>query len=184
MARTAKITNANVGPRQNVGGNVGNTPVRAQDFNDLAGDYVSLSDANAQSIASAVTVTGAATFTASPTFNGRVKEKLELEDVDAQNLTITAARFLKGIVRHTSVTGAGTATMDTGPNFIAGLGLSAVGESMKCTYINDGNQTVTFAVASGCTLSNVGNTVLTNASCTLICRMTAAATVDVSIADN
>ena len=60
MARTAKITNANVGPRHNVGGNVGNTPVRAQDFNDLAGDYVSLSDANAQSIASAVTVTGAA----------------------------------------------------------------------------------------------------------------------------
>ena len=60
MARTAKITNANVGPRHNVGGNVGNTPVRAQDFNDLAGDYVSLSDANAQSIASAVTVSGAA----------------------------------------------------------------------------------------------------------------------------
>ena len=66
MARTAKITNANVGPRHNVGGNVGNTPVRAQDFNDLAGDYVSLTDANAQSIAGAVTaastlaVTGAA----------------------------------------------------------------------------------------------------------------------------
>jgi hypothetical protein len=60
MARTAKITNANVGPRHNVGGNVGNTPVRAQDFNDLAGDYVSLTDANAQSITSAVTVSGAA----------------------------------------------------------------------------------------------------------------------------
>ena len=60
MARTAKITNANVGPRHNVGGNVGNTPVRAQDFNDLAGDYVSLTDANAQSVASALTVTGAA----------------------------------------------------------------------------------------------------------------------------
>ena len=60
MARTAKITNANVGPRHNSGGNVGNTPVRAQDFNDLAGDYVSLTDANAQSVASALTVTGAA----------------------------------------------------------------------------------------------------------------------------
>ena len=63
MARTAKITNANVGPRQNVGGNVGNTPVRAQDFNDLAGDYVSLSDANAQAISSAVSVAGIGTLT-------------------------------------------------------------------------------------------------------------------------
>lgn len=58
MARTAKITNANVSPRQNKAGLVGNTPVRAQDFNDLAGDYVSLTDANAQSIASDVTVGG------------------------------------------------------------------------------------------------------------------------------
>jgi len=57
MARTAKITNANVGPRQNVGGAVGNTPVRAQDFNDLAGDYVSLTDSNAQTIAGAITAT-------------------------------------------------------------------------------------------------------------------------------
>ena len=64
MARTAKITNANVGPRQNVGGNVGNTPVRAQDFNDLAGDYVSLSDANAQVIAGDVTVNGTLTYNA------------------------------------------------------------------------------------------------------------------------
>lgn len=63
MARTAKITNANVGPQHNVGGNVGNTPVRAQDFNDLAGDYVSLTDANAQSVTSAVTVTGGVTST-------------------------------------------------------------------------------------------------------------------------
>jgi len=59
MARTAKITNANVAPRQNTAGLVGNTPVRAQDFNDLAGDYVSLSDSNAQSVTSAVTITGA-----------------------------------------------------------------------------------------------------------------------------
>jgi len=51
MARTAKITNANVAPRQNTAGLVGNTPVRAQDFNDLAGDYVSLTDTNAQTMA-------------------------------------------------------------------------------------------------------------------------------------
>ena len=64
MARTAKITNANVAPSRNKAGLVGNTPVRAQDFNDLAGDYVSLSDASAQSVASALTVTGAVTATA------------------------------------------------------------------------------------------------------------------------
>ena len=61
MARTAKITNANVAPRQNTAGLVGNTPVRAQDFNDLAGDYVSLTDTNAQSIVSNLTVGDATT---------------------------------------------------------------------------------------------------------------------------
>ena len=63
MARTAKITNANVAPSKNAAGLVGNTPVRAQDFNDLAGDYVSLSDANAQAISSAVSVAGIGTLT-------------------------------------------------------------------------------------------------------------------------
>lgn len=58
MARTAKITNANVGPLKNVRGAVGNTPVRAQDFNTLIGDHVSQSDASAQSIAGTLTVTG------------------------------------------------------------------------------------------------------------------------------
>jgi len=50
MARTAKITNANVGPLKNVRGAVGNTPVRAQDFNTLIGDHVSQSDASDQTI--------------------------------------------------------------------------------------------------------------------------------------
>ena len=63
MARTAKITNANVAPSKNVAGLVGNTPVRAQDFNDLAGDYVSLSDASAQAVTSAVSVAGVSTLT-------------------------------------------------------------------------------------------------------------------------
>jgi|TARA_R110002110_G_scaffold177420_2_gene381911 hypothetical protein len=129
------------------------------------------------------------TTNALATFSGGVRasrfvEDVTLENVDAQNLTVTAARFLKGLIVHTSVTGGGTATLDTGPNLIAGLGLTVVGQAMKCTYVNDGDQTVTFAVATGTTLTNVANTVLTNASCTLICRMTAAATVDVTIANN
>ena len=128
------------------------------------------------------TVAGATTFTSSPVFNGRIIEAITLENVDAQNLTFTAARFLKGLIVHTSTSGAGTATLDTGVNLIAGLGLTVVGQSMKCTYVNDGNQTVTFAVATGTTITNVSNTILTNEACTLICRMTAAATVDVTIA--
>ena len=59
MARTAKITNANVGPLKNKGGSVGNTPVRAQDFNVLVGDYISKTDAVAQSIASSLSITSA-----------------------------------------------------------------------------------------------------------------------------
>ena len=46
MARIPKITNANVGPLKNKVGLVGNTPVRAQDFNALVGDYVSNSSVN------------------------------------------------------------------------------------------------------------------------------------------
>ena len=146
------------------------------DFNNILDSVATLSDAQ--------TLSGANTFSSSPVFNGRIIEKITLENVDAQNLTITAARFLKGLIVHTSTSSGGTATMDTGPNLIAGLGLTAVGQAMKCTYVNDGNQTVTFAVATGTTITNVANTVLTNASCTLICRMTAAATVDVTIANN
>ena len=159
----------------------GDTPTTDQ-YKDLIDSQLNLTEN--QLVSGDNTFSGATTFSSSPVFNGRIIETITLENVDAQNLTITAARFLKGLIVHTSVTGGGTATMDTGVNLIAGLGLTAVGQSMKCTYVNDGNQTVTFAVATGTTLTNVGNTVLTNASCTLICRMTAAATVDVTIADN
>ena len=54
MARTAKITNANVAPSKNAAGLVGNTPVRAQDFNDLVGDYVSKTDSADQAITGGV----------------------------------------------------------------------------------------------------------------------------------
>jgi len=55
MARTAKITNTNVAPSRNTAGLVGNTPVRAQDFNDLVGDYISKTDTNTQDIAGPLT---------------------------------------------------------------------------------------------------------------------------------
>ena len=87
MARTAKITNANVGPLKNKGGSVGNTPVRAQDFNVLVGDYISKTDAVAQSVTSAVTVTGIATFTAGSINNNVVTQV----GTAAEDLTAVAA---------------------------------------------------------------------------------------------
>lgn len=65
MARTAKITNANVGPLKNVRGAVGNTPVRAQDFNTLVGDYVSQTAASRMGVIDIKTVTADTTLTAS-----------------------------------------------------------------------------------------------------------------------
>ena len=64
MARTAKITNANVAPSKNRGGLVGNTPVRAQDFNDLVGDYVSQTASSRVGVIATKTVTADATLSA------------------------------------------------------------------------------------------------------------------------
>ncbi len=83
MARTAKITNANVAPSKNAAGLVGNTPVRAQDFNDLAGDYISSSDTNAQSVASTLQVGGLLTA-ANLTANKPVLVPEALASVSAQ----------------------------------------------------------------------------------------------------
>tara|TARA_R100000734_G_C3315874_1_gene108079 strand:- start:2085 stop:2621 length:537 start_codon:yes stop_codon:yes gene_type:complete len=65
MARTAKITNANVAPSFNKGGLVGNTPVRVQDFNDLVGDYVSQTAASRMGVVATKTVTADATLLSS-----------------------------------------------------------------------------------------------------------------------
>ena len=161
MATFNRVTFANASPKGGGDNRLNSIPAKAKHVNDLI-DALGSNNVNL----------------------GRITQVLTRTDVDAQNLTISAANFLTGLIVHTSVSGAGTATLDTGVNLIAGLGLTATGQSMNCTYVNDGNQTVTFAVATGTTLTNVGNTVLTNASCTLICRMTAAATVDVTIANN
>ena len=97
MARTAKITNANVAPRQNTAGLVGNTPVRAQDFNDLAGDYVSLTDANAQTVTSAVTVTGAATLSSTLAVTGAVTATAGVQS-SAVARTATSDGLTTGII--------------------------------------------------------------------------------------
>lgn len=104
MARTAKITNANVAPSKNVAGLVGNTPVRAQDFNDLAGDYISSSDANAQSVASALTVTGAASLSSTLSVTGAaaLPGVLSLGD-KTQSAGVLTSKIDTGILNHQTV---------------------------------------------------------------------------------
>ena len=77
-------------------------------------------------------------------------------DINAQNATPTIAQILGGVITHTSVTGAGTATVPTGTAMSGGISGVAVGSTVKWLYYNDGNQTVTITAATDHTL--VGGT--------------------------
>lgn len=72
-------------------------------------------------------------------------------DLDAQNVSLLAATLLSGFAVHTSVTGAGTLTVDTGANLDTAFPEWQVGEVMSCFYLNDGTQTVTLTGAAGTT---------------------------------
>jgi hypothetical protein len=69
-----------------------------------------------------------------------------------QNTTPTAAQLLGGYIAHTSVTGAGTATLDTAANIDAAIPGVATGDAFECTYANIGTQTVTITTATGLSL--------------------------------
>lgn len=79
-----------------------------------------------------------------------------ITDVDAQNATPTIAQILGGIIVHTSVTGAGTATVPTGTAMSGGISGVAVGSTIHWLYYNDGDQTVTITANTDHTL--VGGT--------------------------
>lgn len=72
-------------------------------------------------------------------------------DVDSTNATLPAATLLSGFLVHTSVTGAGTLTVDTGANLDAAFPEWQIGEVYSCFYLNDGTQTVTLTGATGTT---------------------------------
>lgn len=94
--------------------------------------------------------TGAAVFSVGPGRSPR--QALTRVDIDAQSGTITAANMVSGLIVHTSVTGAGTITMDTGANIEAAFAGLAVGDAIEVYYVNDGTQTVTLTGAAGCTV--------------------------------
>lgn len=97
-------------------------------------------------------------------------------DIDAQNGTLLAASVASGLIVHTSTTGGGTLTFDTGANYDAQFPDMPIGSVLEFTIINDGNQTDTLAVASGVTIANVAQTIATNESAIIKLRKTAAAT--------
>ena len=111
----------------------------------------------------------------------RVTEVLTVTDDDARHLTLAAEDIKGGINVHTTVTGAGTVTCDTAANIIDKVPLTADGQCIVSYYVNDGNQTATFAVAAGTTITNVANTVATNEAATLIWRRTASDAVVLTI---
>ncbi len=72
-------------------------------------------------------------------------------DVDAQDADLLAATLASGLLVHTSVTGAGTLTVDTAANLDTAFPDWQIGETMECSYVNDGTQTVTLTGATGVT---------------------------------
>ena len=96
-------------------------------------------------------------------------------------MTLAVADIKAGINIHTTVSGGGTVTCDTGANIIAGIPLTADNQCVVSYYINDGNQTATFAVASGTTIANVANTVATNEAAILVWRRTSSSAVVLNI---
>ena len=128
---------------------------------------------------SALSLVDGGTVDGSVYVSGRLTEKLTNTDVDAQANTLTAAQILGGIVTHTSATGGGDVTLDTAANIISGCNLNNDNEAIKCYYINDGNQTLTLAVATGTTIADTGNTILTNEAAVLLIVRTSSTAVKV-----
>ena len=113
----------------------------------------------------------------------RVTEVLTVTDDNAQHLTLAAEDIKGGINVHTSATGGGTVTVDTAANIIAKVPLTEDNQCITSYYINDGDQTATFAADSGATvtIADAGNTVLINEAAVLLWRRTSATAVTLYI---
>jgi hypothetical protein len=109
----------------------------------------------------------------------RLHEYLTVTNVDAQDNTLTAAQIAGGIVVHTSEVGGGTVTLDTGVNIIAAFPGLAIGDSVKCYYINDGTEVLTLAVGVGTAILDVAQTITANEAAVLVILMDSATTVTV-----
>ena len=115
------------------------------------------------------------------TRSGRNTEILTVVDDDSRHMTLAAADILAGINVHTSATGGGTVTTDTAANIIANVPLGKDNESITSYYINDGDQTCTFAGGTGVTVADTGNTDLINEAAVLVWRRTSSTAVTLYI---
>tara|TARA_Y100001937_G_C7135476_1_gene339756 strand:- start:7112 stop:7543 length:432 start_codon:yes stop_codon:yes gene_type:complete len=104
---------------------------------------------------------------------GGLIESIEAVDLDAQDGSLLAATINKGLLVYTSVTGGGTLTLDTAANIISTCGLEKDNDTIKCYVVNDGNQTVTVAVAAGTTIADTGQTIGNNEAAIILFRRTA-----------
>ena len=112
----------------------------------------------------------------------RLTEIMSITDVDAQSIDpLPAAAMKGGIVVHTSATSGGEVKFDTATNIIAGIPLTENGQVVKCYYINDGDEDLTFAVNTGTTISDVGQLCLQDEGVLLLVRRVSATAVKVYI---
>ena len=113
----------------------------------------------------------------------RVTEVLTVTDDDSRHMTLAAEDIKGGINVHTTTSGGGTVTVDTAANIIAKVPLTEDDQCITSYYINDGDQTATFAADSGdtVTIADVGNTVLINEAAVLLWRRTSATAVTLYI---
>lgn len=122
-------------------------------------------------------VTGFVLAKFDPASGGKVymSQRRSVSDIDAQNGTLTAARVATGIIVHTSATGAGTLTFDTGPNYDTQFPDLQVGDVIEFDLFNDGNQTDTLAADAGPTITlwDAGQTLATHESVHVILLKTA-----------
>lgn len=110
-----------------------------------------------------------------------VRNLLLTTDATAGNVTLTAAMIAGGLITGAN-TGAQTATFDTAANILAALPVLANdGDTFMGFFVNLGSNTTTFAVATGLTIANIGQTVATLESVALLFRRTSSTTIVVYI---
>ena len=107
---------------------------------------------------------------------GRMAQMLSVTDfTTAGNFAITAAAIAGGIITRDPNGGARTDTLPTGATIETAIPGLPVGAVFSCYYINTANgaEVITFAVNTGVTINNVGQTLGRDTSGLLLFRKTA-----------
>lgn len=114
--------------------------------------------------------------------SGIIIEELDNTAEAAQNVSLSAAEFKKGLVTHASTTGGGTITIDTAANLISTLGLTADNMTAHCYYMNTGNQDVIMeGTIAGITYADTSAKIKENCCAILLARRTGSGAVTMYI---